>query len=137
MDVSALIEDVNYVAVVLAALANFFVGSIWYHKAVFGAKWMELTGMTEDKAKEGMMMAFGGGFVTTLVSAFVLALVLSSPTDWADGLLDGALIGLGFSAAGTIMHALYEQKSKDLMLINAGYGVVGFAVMGLVLALFA
>ncbi|MCB9823115.1 DUF1761 family protein, partial [Candidatus Nomurabacteria bacterium] len=36
--------DVNYVAVLLAALSSFAVGMVWYAKPVFGAKWMKMVG---------------------------------------------------------------------------------------------
>ena len=63
-----------------------------------------------------------------------LAGFLSDPeTDWIWGLTAGVLAGLGWVALGFAVVALFERRTWRYMLINGGYLVVSFAVMGLIL----
>ena len=43
----------NFIAILVAALATLLVGFVWYNPKVFGTIWMNETGMTEEKAKQG------------------------------------------------------------------------------------
>lgn len=63
----------NIIAILVAALVPMVLGFIWYHPKVFGTLWMQLTGMTEEKAQQGnMFLKFGLSFVFSFLLAFVL-----------------------------------------------------------------
>ena len=47
--------DVNWLAVVLAALGGFVVGGIWYGP-VMGKSWMAAVGKTEDDLKTSILL---------------------------------------------------------------------------------
>ena len=54
--------DINWLGVVLAALAGFVVGGIWYGP-IMGKKWMGAVGLSEEQIKEGNMpLIYGGAF---------------------------------------------------------------------------
>ena len=56
-----------FLAVLVAALSSFVVGFVWYNPKIFGTIWMNETGMTEEKAKQGnMAKIFGLTFVLLL-----------------------------------------------------------------------
>ena len=62
------IFDVNWIAVVVAALAGFLVGGIWYGP-IMGKTWMGAVGLTEEQIKQGNMGAiYGGAFAFSLVA---------------------------------------------------------------------
>lgn len=64
----------NPIAVVVAALSTFLVGFIWYNPKVFGTIWMQESGITEEKAKQGnMVKIFGLTLVYSLLISFSLA----------------------------------------------------------------
>ena len=44
--------EINFLAVLVAALSSFVVGFVWYNPKVFGTIWMNEIGMTEEKAKQ-------------------------------------------------------------------------------------
>ena len=59
--------EINFLAVLVAALSSFVVGFVWYNPKVFGTIWMKEVGMTEEKAKQGnMAIIFGLTFVLLL-----------------------------------------------------------------------
>ena len=69
----------NFLAVILAAVASFVVGGVWYSKMGFARQWMQETGITEDKAKQAdMKILFGGAFALNFLAALVMALYLKS-----------------------------------------------------------
>ena len=127
----------NFLAIILAAAASFLVGGVWYSKLGFARQWMEDTGITEEKAKQAdMKIVFGGAFVLNFLAALVMALYLKANQSLIDAVAFGFAIGSCWVATSFGVNYLFEQKKLRLFLINGGYVVVQFTVMGLVLGLF-
>ena len=59
---------VNYIAVVVAAVANYVLAAIWYG-AIFGKLWQRLTGITDMKVGPGSYVLV---FIGSLVMSYVL-----------------------------------------------------------------
>ena len=69
--------EVNWLAVVAAAVASFVVGGLWYSPQLFGKVWQREAGMSDEQLKSGNpARIFGGAFVLSLVSAVVFAMFL-------------------------------------------------------------
>lgn len=65
--------DINWLAVLAAALSTLVVGFIWYNPKVFGTAWMKETGMTEEKAKgANMFKIFGMAILFAFFISFIL-----------------------------------------------------------------
>jgi hypothetical protein len=127
--------QLNYFAVIVAALSTFMIGGLWYSPAVFGKAWMKENGLTEEELKKSSMMKiFGIAFVLALVAAVNLAMFLGPESNPAMGAFWGFLAGFGWVAMFVGTHYLFERKSFRLFLINAGYSVVALTIMGLILA---
>lgn len=127
----------NFLAVILAAVASFMVGGLWYSKMGFAKQWMEETGLTEEKCKQAdMKIVFGGAFALNFLAALVLALYLKSGHTLVDAVSLGFAAGTCWAATALGVNYLFEQRSLRLFLINGGYIAVQFTVMGLVLGLF-
>ncbi len=127
MDISSL----NYLAIFVAALSTFLIGGLWYSPLLFSKAWMQENGFTDEDLKGGnMARIFGGSFILGFIMAFNLAAFLSDSNDLAWGITAGALAGIGWVAASMGVTYLFERKSMKLFLINAGYHVVSFLVMG-------
>ena len=128
--------SINYLAVIVSAVARFALGAVWY-SALFGAKWMELTGMTEEKARSAnMAVTYGGALVAYVVQAYVLAHFIhyTNAKDAKGGAQCGFWLWLGFSAVLLMQGTLFEQRSFTLFFINAGYELVSLLAMGIILA---
>lgn len=50
MDTLASLNEINYLAVIVAAVVGFGIGALWYAPAVLGKRWMQLTGRMPEKA---------------------------------------------------------------------------------------
>ncbi len=129
---------VNWLGVVLAALAGFVVGGIWYGP-IMGKKWMGAVGLTEEQIKEGNMgLIYGGAFAFSLLASWTLAHTFQSYADLGADLSVFAKVMTSFGVAlGFIIPALgtnylFSQKGKALFFIDAGYWMLFYIAMGLV-----
>lgn len=135
--------EVNYLAVVIAALSTMVVGSIWYTPAVFGKVWMKLAKVNPDKKMSAMQTTklFGLTFVASLVSAYVLAHVIYlsnqffANTFLQDALSTGFWLWLGFVAARFLTHDLFEGRPGKLTFLNISHEFVTIMVMSLIIGL--
>jgi hypothetical protein len=128
--------EVNYVAVALAALSAFLLGGLWYSPAMFANQWMRLTGQSEETLKSGSMaVIFGGALVLNLIAAWVLAMFLG-PMPLKYATLAGLSVGLCWVATSLGVNYLFERRPLGLWLINSGYFVLQFTIMGAIIGAF-
>ena len=126
--------DLNYLAIILAALSTFLLGGLWYSPAVFGKAWMKENGFTEESMKgANMAKIFGLAFVLALISAINLAMFMGPEKDVGLGAAYGFAAGFGWVATFVGTHYLFERKSFKLFLINAGYSIVALTIMGVII----
>lgn len=65
--------EMNFYAVLVAAIAPLVVGSIWYSPILFVKAWMKETGLTEEELKKGSMLKiFGLTFVFSVMFSMIL-----------------------------------------------------------------
>ena len=136
-------ENINWIALIVASLATLVVGFIWYHPKVFGTIWMKEIGMTEEKAKKANMpLIFGLSVVLAFfISFFIVTIVfMGGPPDmphgtapyltFKHGAAHGTMLGLFVILPVIVTNGLYEQRSFKYMMVVAGYWIVTFALMG-------
>jgi hypothetical protein len=129
--------NLNWLAILVAAMSTMVIGFLWYSPLLFAKPWMREMGYDpNDKAKTEEMKksagpAYAGSMVASLVSAFILAHFLH----WVHaeslhyGLMTGFHIWLGFVAPVQFTDALFTKKSTTLFAINTGYQLVCYLVM--------
>lgn len=135
--------DINWLALIAAAILPLVTGFIWYNPKFFGTAWMKETGMTEEKAKS---MNPGKTYGLAVIFAFFLAFyiymtaLVGGPDDmrhgteaymtFKHGATHGALLGLLVGLPMFATNALFEMKSAKYVLINVGYWILTMALMG-------
>ena len=152
--------EINFIALLLAALSTLVVGFIWYHPNVFGTIWMKESGMTEDKMKgSNMILIFGMSIFYAFLISFILQMLVvhqwgamgmigGDPTKalpsysafiadygtafrtFKHGALHGFMTGLFFALPVIGVGALYERRSWKYVLIAGGYWVITCMIMG-------
>jgi hypothetical protein len=128
--------EVNYIAVVVAAIASFLIGGLWYSPLLFGKAWQREAGLTDEQIRNGnMAKIFGLSLVLALLASWVFALFLGPRPPTALGLGAGFSAGLFWVGASFGTNYLFERRSFRLFLINGGYHTLQFTVIGLILAL--
>ena len=128
--------DINILAVLAAAVSAFALGGVWYSPALFGKRWQEAVGLSDEEiAAANPAVKFGLAFVLALVVAFVFAIFLGPEPALPFAAGAGLAAGLCWVATSFGINYLFEQKSLELFLINAGYHTVQFTVIGIILGL--
>jgi hypothetical protein len=136
----------NFIAVGVAVLANFFIGFIWY-TPLFGKAWNRALGLAPDHALQGADLA--KGLLANIVGAFLIAFVLANniaawtPSSWGVagpgyGAVSQALQAAGFTWLGFFVPPLlngvvWEKRSWSLFFINGGYYLVSLLVAALLI----
>ena len=128
--------DINWLAVIVAALSAFALGGLWYSTVLFGNAWMKDSDLSEEEIKKGNKgKIFGFTAVFSLLMAFNLAMFLNdSKTDLQWGIIAGMLAGI-WTFCAIAIHSLFELKSWRLIFINGGYSLVSLMLMGAILGI--
>ncbi|MBM7620937.1 hypothetical protein JOC95_002792 [Bacillus tianshenii] len=129
-------ENLNFIAILVAALSAFFIGGIWY-SLLFGKLWMKLHGFTDEQLKKTAGKVFGGSFVLALIISFFLAMFIGPDSSGAFGLIAGFMAGAFFVAAALGITYLFERRPLVLFLLDGGYHIVTFSVMGFILGVWS
>lgn len=136
---------VNWFAVVVASLAHFMVGFVWY-SFLFMKPWMKEMGYDKmskkerDKGKKQMPRSMAINFAALLVTAYVLSHVIQFSSAFykvsgiTAGLQSGFWIWLGFLATTALNGVAWEGRSWKLYAINVSAQLVGLLLMGSILA---
>jgi hypothetical protein len=136
-------HQLNWLAVLVAAVSSMIVGFLWYSPMLFARPWMREMGYeTDDQARvqemrKGAGRAYLGSMIAGLITAFTLALFLEAlhVQDLHVGLAVSFHSWLGFVATVQLTGALFTKQSMKLFGINTGYQLVCFLVMGAILTL--
>ncbi len=71
---------VNYLAILVVAIIAWIIGMLWYSPALFGTRWMKLTGISQSDMKKAKKKGMGGkmltAFIMLLITAWVFEIVL-------------------------------------------------------------
>ena len=129
-------SQIDWLGLLLGAVAGFALGALWYGP-LFGKAWMGALGITKDDAKKvNMAKLMGGSFLTYVALGIIIAIILTKTApdgvNWMHGAKVGALVGLA-SATTVFNNALYEMKPFNLMLINGVYALLNGAIIGAVI----
>jgi hypothetical protein len=125
----------NYFAVVVAAIAYWFLGALWY-ALLFSKPWMALEHMTDEQARTmNPVLPYVITFLLNLLIAFVLAQLClwRNATTAARGAALGILLWVGFVGPITYTTYMYEMRPWPLFAINEFYPLVGLCLMGAIL----
>ncbi len=132
--------DLNWLAVLVAALGYFAIGAVWYAPPVFGRIWMTAGGMDMPEAGARPSPAI---YLTPLIGSVLSAVALgmlakASDTDTAgEGFVLGLVVAIGFAVSIAFVTAQFEsQKPKPMVwgAVNAGYHVVGTLIAAVIVA---
>jgi hypothetical protein len=132
--------NVNILAVIVAAVATFALGAVWYSPMLFAKQWMQAHGYTPDKLeamkKRGLTRAYAVSALCYLVMAYVLALLASytQAASFAQGLWLGFLAWLGFAAPIGLTANMFSDNPIAVWVIDAGYQLAYLLLMGVILS---
>lgn len=152
--------DINFIAILVAAIIPLIIGFIWYNPKTFGKAWIRESGLTAESLKGGNLLAI---FVLTFIFSFFIVFILQFLTihqtgalgmiggdpnqalpsytafmsdygmafrTFKHGALHGFMAGAFFIFPVLAINALFERRSWKYIFINSGYWVVCTTIMG-------
>ena len=127
--------DINWVALIAAAVINMVIGALWYSPALFGKSWAKLLGK-----KVGDMGDANTGYAISAVGALVQAWIMvhfvryAGATTFVKGMIVGFWLWLAFVAIIMAGATVFEGRKWQIWQINTGYWLVVLVINGGLLA---
>ncbi|TMF23739.1 MAG: DUF1761 domain-containing protein [Chloroflexi bacterium] len=124
----------NWLAIIIAAVANMVIGFLWYGTWAFGRSWMQLSGRGMGQGQQA-----GPMYALTAVAAIVEAITMwwfigqTGANSGAAGAIIGLYIGLGFVATAMFAEVIFAGRPPRLYAITAGYQVLAAVVQGAII----
>ena len=133
------LADINWLAVVAAALATFFLGGLWY-TALFGKKWAALHGYTDEKmqqmhARTPPPVFFGVMLACYFLVAVVIAVIVTTfnLSSTASGAALGGLLWL-LAAAVSMTGHIASDRHIGIFAIDTTYQLLYLVGSGAIIA---
>jgi hypothetical protein len=139
------LASVNYLSVLVATVAAFMLGAIWY--GTLSKAWIAAQGKTMESIKQeqaqkvGQMSAFLP-FLIVFVSNLVMATMLYGimkhvgPFTVRAGMISAAFCWLGFVLTTIATNYAFQGRKPMLTVIDAGYWLAALLVSGAILGAF-
>ncbi len=142
-----LFSGINYIAVVVAGVASFAFGAVYY--MTLAKPWMAAVGKTEEQVKsESSPVVYIVAVISQLVMAFMLAGVLGHmiplgggeaavpSVTLTNGLVTGFCIWLGFVLTTMLINHGFQGQKRALSVIDGGHWLGVLLLQGAVIGAF-
>jgi hypothetical protein len=134
MNMQNAFQNLNWLAIIVAAISAFVLGGLWYSPLMFVKRWMKETGITEDDTKKtNMLKLFGLAFILSLIASFFLAMFIGAKAGAGFGALAGFMAGFGWVFTFMGISYVFESRTLVHFLINATYSIVSLTIMGFII----
>ena len=134
---TALFSHINWLAVIVASVAYFIIGGLWYSKILFGTRWANLQkiDMADPGMKKGVAAIMFYSFLLMLLNVVGLAILVVrlDLTMISSGVKLGLVTGLFFCFTALGISFLYERKPAALYFISGGYQLLGNIIAAIIL----
>ena len=133
--------QLNWLAILVAFVAAFIAGAIWFGPKTFFPVWWRAMGKDPNNMEVTGNMAVT--FSATAIAAFVEAIAVATVIYFVaavnphfgvlDGGLVGFLLGVGLAAASSLSHRLFAGQGFKVWAIEVSSDVVNLTIMGLII----
>jgi Protein of unknown function (DUF1761) len=127
--------NLNYVAVLVAAIASFVFGGAWY--SALSTRWLEAVGRTpesmKDKASIGLyLLAFGAQLIMAwLLAGVLLHLAMGGMIiSLRNGIIAGVFLWFGFVMTTMVVNYAFHGARQILTLIDGGHWLGVLLIQG-------
>ena len=130
---------INYLAVIVAAVASYAFGSVYYMS--LAKPWMAAVGKTEAEVKaSNKPTVFIVAALAQVVMAYVLAGLIghlgTGEVTWSNGLISAAFVWIGFVLTTLIVNHGFQGAKRALTVIDGTHWLGVLLIQGLVIGLF-
>jgi len=124
-------HGMNYLAVILAAIAGMMAGAAWY--STLAKPWMKAVGFSIEPKPNPKI------YIVALISQFLIAYILAGLIGHIGtytifgGVLSALFCWAGFTLAPMMTNHRFQGSGWNLTLIDAGYWFVVLALQGAII----
>lgn len=135
-----MLGQLNWSAVVVAALVYFVLGALWYAPPIFGRIWQRSIGWEPEAGAPQMKLT---SYLIPLIAYLVMAVataMLAAATGSSDlnsGLMLGLVIGIAFALARTAVDAAFDPHKPQRWVwfaVAGGYHFVGIVLVAVLVS---
>ena len=130
------LTEVPPLAVIIAALVNIVLGSIWYAPFAFGRAWFQDLGRpitdSDKYTNEGMGPIYGILALASLIISYILGVLIirfEAMTFWQGAQL-GFWLWLGLIAPVKLNDVLFGGRTQRMFSIDLGFYLTSIVLMG-------
>lgn len=132
------LTNLPWLHVLVAAVAYFALGAIWYGP-LFSKAWIRghQVNTNDPDMKKGVagIMIFSFLILIAICTALAIVLEIGSVTGAMQAVKWGLFLGLGFAVTSTSMTYVYLKKPVSVHLIDGLYHVAGLTIASLILVM--
>lgn len=132
--------EINHLAVVLAVVAAMVVGFVFYMPAVFGRRWMNMVGHSEESVQGSgppllYPLVIAAGFITayTLAGVAFLSHEFYGGSFFVSAFISAWILWLGFTASRMLVHDLFDTRTLGITALSALNELITVTAMALVI----
>ena len=129
---------INYVATAVSAVMLMALGFAWYAPFLFGKAWMAALGKSEEEMRAaGPSPALVAALADAILTSLVLAIVFQAAnlSGVGAGIVAALGLAIAFSGMSIISNGAFEGRPRALVLINLGYRLVAYPIVGIILSI--
>lgn len=130
--------EVTFFPILAAGIVSLVIGLVWYHPRVFGGAWTRLSNLSPEaveKGKKRMPITLPIALIASMLAAYVMNYfgIAWGVYDVIGAIELGLWCWIGFVAPTMLGMVLWEQKPLRYYFVVAGYWLVSFIAMAIVL----
>src|SRR3989337_2905112 len=119
--------DLNWLAVIVATLAYFALGAIWYAPPVFGNLWMRAGGIQVPEQPQASFYVFP--FLTCLLATIAVGMLAAATASdtVGEGIVLGLVTGVGIALTSLFATGVFDPQKPQPMVwvaVVSGYHLV-------------
>jgi hypothetical protein len=130
--------DLNWLAVIVATIAYFALGALWYAPPVFGDLWMRSGGIQVPEQPQAAFYIIP--FLTCLLATIAVGmLAAATASDTAgEGIVLGLVTGVGIALTSLFVTGFFDPQKPQPMVwvaVVSGYHLVGLVIAAVILTI--
>jgi hypothetical protein len=131
--------ELNWLAVIVAAIIYFALGALWYSNVLFAKPWQRAIGWDASQPPQMNPLTYvvpGLAYLVMAVATGMIAKATGTDT-LGEGIVLGIITGVGFALALSLVGAFFTPNSPapmTLFAITGAYNLIGFLILAVLIS---